>query len=99
MINNRYLYRHYLNTAGVFVEMPGVFGDDYLMNWKIVKNGLYKASVIRIREKIMAEIKTRFERLIAEEMELAKKMLAEYARNTVATTGIVEQKCCTGECS
>lgn len=73
-INNRYLYRHYLGMTPLTRDMQQLFHDDYFMEWKAIKNGLYKSSLLKKKEKIITEVKARFSCLIDKELEMAKQM-------------------------
>lgn len=72
MIINRYLYRHYLDPAPL---AGGLWSDDYFLRWKSVKNGLFKASFIKEKTKIIAEVISRFQDLMNEELEMAAAMV------------------------
>jgi hypothetical protein len=74
MMNNRSLFQHYLNTVS-FAGEP--FNDARLLRWKSLKNGLFKASLIKKKEKTIAEVVSRFQGLMDEELEIAMMILKE----------------------
>jgi len=72
-IDNRCLYRYYLNKT-ISNKYARLFHDNYLMEWKAVKNGIFKASLLQKNAKIIGEVKSRFSRLIEKEIEMAEQM-------------------------
>lgn len=76
MINNRYLYKHYLHNYPPFSNRyQEFFSDEYFLKWAAVKNGLYKASLIFHNENIINELCESFNSLINEEISMAKKIM------------------------
>ncbi|NLT58744.1 MAG: hypothetical protein GXX99_07265 [Clostridiales bacterium] len=77
MINNRYLYRNYLqNSPSGLAAHPEFFNDDFFAQWTSVKNGLYKASLVSDNEHIIDEVCKKFSSLIDMEISMAEKMIA-----------------------
>ena len=74
MISNRYLYQHYLSPAPL---AGGLWSDDYFLRWKSVKNGLFKASFMKEKTKIITAVISHFQDLMNEELEMAENMMAE----------------------
>ena len=74
MISNRYLYQRYLDPAPL---VGGLWSDDYFLRWKSVKNGLFKASFMKEKTKIIAAVISHFQDLMNEELEMAENMMAE----------------------
>jgi len=73
-IDNRCLYRNYLNELPSNGYVQQLFHNDYFMEWKAVKNGLFKASLLRNNAKIVCEVKSRLSRMIDREIDMAEKM-------------------------
>ena len=72
MINNRHLYHYYLNTA---LSSDDYFNEGYFYRWNCVKNGLFKAFLLKKHDKILEEVVLLFHELMNEELEMAKTML------------------------
>ncbi len=76
MIRNRYLYRHYLQNRPSASEGDWqLFSDEFFLRWTAVKNGLYKAFLIRPNESVLLEVCRQFRGLIDEEIAAAGKMI------------------------
>lgn len=72
MINNRYLFRHYLEKRSQPDERKRCYlSSDFLMRWFSVKNGLFKASLGRDNEMLVREIGGSFKELMEEELAMA----------------------------
>lgn len=75
MINNRYLFRHYLEKRSQPDERKRCYlNSDFLMRWFSVKNGLYKATLGRDNGVLVREISSCFKQLMDEELAMAGKM-------------------------
>lgn len=77
MTNNRYLYRHYLqNSPSASGGEPCFFDSDFFLRWTAVKNGLYKAALVRNSESILQEVCSQLGSLLHAETIIAETMLA-----------------------
>ena len=77
LINNRYLYLHYLQNMPLFRESyDRYFHKEYFIKWTAVKHGLYKASFRQNNREIIQEVCGHFQELIQEEMDIARKIEA-----------------------
>lgn len=75
LIHNRYLYRHYLGHLPAAGEYKSCFDDEFFRHWAAVKNGLYKASLIRDNGSVVQEVSRQLSDLLAAEMLTAEKMV------------------------
>jgi len=76
MIRNRYLYRFFLeNQLMPYDENHLFLNSSFFGEWKTVKNGLYKASVIKDNKSIINEVCDHFNHLIDEEIAMAEKII------------------------
>lgn len=76
LINNRYLYKHYLQSSLPNADKYQQFFDkDFFLRWEAVKNGLYKASLIKNNESVIDEVCKLFNNLIDEEIAIAKQII------------------------
>lgn len=73
LINNRYLYLHYLQNMPLFKErFERYFHKEYFLKWTAVKHGLYKASFRQNNQELIREVCGHFQELIQEEMDIAR---------------------------
>ena len=76
MIQNRYLYRFFLENQPMPCDENHLFlNSDFFLKWKAVKNGLYKASVSKRNERIINDVCDHFNHLIDEEIAMAEKII------------------------
>lgn len=76
MINNRYLYKYYLENTLIDYDKYRLFFDkDFFLQWTAVKNGLYKAYVIKQNKAILDEISELFTDLMGRELSMAKEIV------------------------
>ena len=76
MICNRYLYRFFLENQPIpYMENNLLLNDGFFLEWKAIKNGLYKAAIIKNNEGIINEIGGCFNQLMSEEISMAEKMI------------------------
>lgn len=81
LISNRYLYRHYLESLPPAPNWrQHCFTDDFLPRWTAVKNGLYKASLIKNNESLIDELCKQFNDLFDAEIDMAEKTAAMSCR-------------------
>lgn len=81
LISNRYLYRHYLESLPSAPSWrQHCFTDDFLLRWTAVKNGLYKASLIKNNESLIDELCKQFNDLFDAEIDMAEKTAAMSCR-------------------
>lgn len=75
MINNRYLYKRYLEKMPeISGRYPRFFSEEYFRRWAAVKNGLYKVFVSKHNEGVIHEVAEAFAGLMEEEVIFAKEM-------------------------
>lgn len=76
MINNRYLYGFFLeNQLCPYDENHLLLNNNFFLEWKAVKNGLYKASVKKNNKDIIHEVSEHFNHLIEEEIAMSEKII------------------------
>ena len=76
MINNRYLFERFLQQYSFMSEHDQrFFGRDFFSRWEAVKNGMYKASILRNNESVIDETCNLFLNLMREETDMAKEMI------------------------
>lgn len=76
MINKRYLFQRFLQQYSfAFGHDQRFFDRDFFSQWEAVKNGLYKASIIRNNESVVNEVSSLFLNLIRRETNMAKEMI------------------------
>lgn len=76
MVNNRYLYKYYLENSPIYLNKYNIyFNDDLFLKWKAIKNGLYKAYIIKKNEYIIQETFELFTNLIDDEIFIANKIM------------------------
>lgn len=76
LINNRYLFKHYLQNSPAGSDKYQQFFDKNLFSqWEAVKNGLYKTSLIKNNESVISEVCKAFSILIDEEIAIAKQII------------------------
>lgn len=75
LINNRHLYRYYLQHVQPDWEQSRQFFDHHtFLKWTSVKNGLYKASLINQNESIIHAVCSQLADLFHEEVRMAEKI-------------------------
>jgi hypothetical protein len=73
MINNRYLFDRYLRySAEERKDHRQYFKPGFLSGWEAVKNGLYKAYIVKNKDRTAAETAKLFEQQMAEETMIAE---------------------------
>lgn len=78
MINNRYLYRHYLEYMTCYPEKgQSFFDNDFFAQWTAVKNGLFKASLLQNNEECIHKVCTHFNHLMNTEIAIAKQIMCK----------------------
>jgi len=76
MINNRFLYRFFLESQQLPDNENHLFlNSDFFLEWKAVKNGLYKASISRSHESIINNVCDHFIHLMDQEIDVAEKII------------------------
>lgn len=76
MLNNRYLFQQYLRTLPPALGCDEHFFDQrFFMKWEAVKNGLYKASILRDNRSVIDEVCGLFMDAVREETALAEKII------------------------
>lgn len=76
MINNRYLYKHYIeNLSSSNHDIQQLFNKDFFLQWKAIKNGLYKASLIKDNKGLLNNISNQLNTLINMEIIIAEKII------------------------
>jgi len=77
MINNRYLYRFFLEDQPLpYDENHLLLKDNFFLEWKAVKNGLYKASIKKNNEDIIHDVSDRFSHLIEKEITMSERIIS-----------------------
>lgn len=75
LINNRYLYLHYLQNMPLSVEKyDQYFHREFFRKWAALKHGLYKASISKDNHVLIREACEHFKELIREEMNIAREL-------------------------
>lgn len=76
MINNRYLFGRFINDAMLsFNFSGGIMGENYYLKWEAVRNGLYKASILKNNNDVIDEVCSMFLSLMDEEMSIARMII------------------------
>lgn len=75
MINNRYLYAHYLQTLPVTNTHELFFQPEFYKRWNSVKNGLYKISLMSHPEDVIDQVCDMLNQLVVDEMTMANSIL------------------------
>jgi hypothetical protein len=76
MIGNRYLFAHFLHQpSSVYDPDRRFFNTDFFARWEAVKNGLYKASIVKNNESVVDEVCDLFLNLLFEEAVMAEQMI------------------------
>lgn len=76
MINNRYLFLQYLQSSFCSSDYHRqFFNKEFFSKWEGVKNGLYKAYILKNKENVVAEVSSLFLNVVEEEIMIAKKIL------------------------
>lgn len=77
MISNRYLYKYYLQRKLFLYDKNNLFFNrEFFLKWKAVKNGLYKAAIIKNNKEVIDEVCSYLSDLIDEETSMAEKMIS-----------------------
>lgn len=71
LIYNRHLYKHYLGSLSI-----NFFNDDFFMQWQAVKNGLYKASLMKNNRDVINDVCTHLSTLMKRETTMAQEILS-----------------------
>ncbi len=75
LINNRYLYLHYLQTMPLSGEKNDqYFRKEFFHKWAAVKHGLYKASLSKDNQVLIREVYSYCKELITEELSIAREI-------------------------
>lgn len=75
LINNRLLYRKYLQCCFPAQSNIGhLFDDDYIANWKAVKNGLLKASIMKNSRSMLEAVGCQIKKINALDLSIAYKI-------------------------
>ncbi|MFT9056797.1 MAG: hypothetical protein ABF449_09295 [Ethanoligenens sp.] len=89
MIDNRYLFRHYLQTRpSASNQDRQLFSDEFFLRWTAVKNGLFKASLIRPNESVLRDVCGRAGELVDEEIAMAEKMIETASKHGDSELGL-----------
>lgn len=73
LINNRYLYRCYLNSLPPpRNNCAAHFTEEFYIRWTAIKNGLFKASVCRDNKDLIDQVCRRLSSVILEEIDMAE---------------------------
>lgn len=76
LAQGRHLYGYFLRNKGIEQERAPLFWDEgYFKEWRAVKNGFYKAAVVKQKTAVFDEAYSLFVSLYEREMELAKQLL------------------------
>ncbi|PYE47894.1 hypothetical protein HUB98_24310 [Paenibacillus barcinonensis] len=75
MLNNRYLYAHYLERLGKRDEYDLFYQPEFYSRWISVRNGLYKLSLAPDYETVIEQVCTMCEQLIDDELHMAQQIL------------------------
>lgn len=76
MINNRYLFLQYLQSSFCSSDYHRqFFNKEFFSKWEGVKNGLYKAYILKNKENVVAEVSSLFLSVVEEEIMIAEKIL------------------------
>lgn len=77
MLNNRYLFKYYLdNDVLCRNKYPELFDKDLFLGWAAVKNGLYKAYIAKQNQDTICDVSKLFSKLIDTELAIAEKILS-----------------------
>ncbi|MCL2337532.1 MAG: hypothetical protein FWC60_08950 [Firmicutes bacterium] len=76
LIGNRYMFQLFLHQSPApFTGSRQFFDGNFLGRWDAVKSGLYKAYILKDKEKTVNEVSDLFVGLIREEIALAKEII------------------------
>lgn len=76
IINNRYLFQHFFrNAVSDSGHYEHFFGDTFFLKWEAVRNGLYKALIVKDNKSVIDEVYNLFADLMNEEINTAKEIL------------------------
>ncbi len=76
ILTNRCLYRHYLhNLPADYEALVRLFSEEFIRQWASVKNGLYKASLVRENGEILEQVCTKLTELFEAESTAAEMVL------------------------
>ncbi|GGH50203.1 hypothetical protein GCM10008014_15140 [Paenibacillus silvae] len=78
MLNNRYLYAHYLQRIGKHDRYDLFYQPEYYSRWISLRNGLYKLSLAPDYETVIEQVCTMYEQLIDDELHLAQQILNDH---------------------
>lgn len=84
MINNRHIYQYYLqNFSSASLSNLKWFDNDFFLQWTAVKNGLYKASLVKDNESIIHELGKQVKNLMNTEIIIAEKMIGKLSEGFI----------------